>query len=51
MVVFTGKKHYVTKKLNDLRNRGYVIVRSHVHPDGSETYVMTQKILQKTRKL
>jgi hypothetical protein len=40
MVVFTGQKAYVTKKLRNLQGRGYVIIRSHRHPDGSETYVM-----------
>jgi hypothetical protein len=40
MVVFTGQKAYVTKKLRNLHGRGYVIIRSHKHPDGSETYVM-----------
>ena len=40
MKVFTGQKPYVTKKLRELHGRGWVIVRSHRHPDGSETYVM-----------
>ena len=40
MVVFTGQKYYVTKKLRDMQSRGYSIIRSHKHPDGSETYVM-----------
>ena len=40
MKVFTGQKSYVTKKVRNLHSRGYVIVRSHRHPDGSETYVM-----------
>jgi hypothetical protein len=38
--VFTGQKAYVTRKLRDLHGRGYKIIRSHKHPDGSETYVM-----------
>jgi hypothetical protein len=37
---FTGQKAYVTKKLRDHHKRGWAIVRSHKHPDGSETYVM-----------
>ena len=40
MKVFTGQKPYVTKKLRELHGRGWVITRSHRHPDGSETYVM-----------
>ena len=39
-MVFTGQKAYVTRKLRALQGRGWVIVRSHRHPDGSETYVM-----------
>lgn len=39
-MVFTGQKAYVTRKLRDLQRRGYVIVKRHAHPDGSETYVM-----------
>lgn len=38
--VFTGQKAYVTRKLRDHQRRGWVIVKSRVHPDGSETYVM-----------
>ena len=40
MVVFTGQKTYVTRKVRDYHGRGYAIVRSYKHPDGSETYVM-----------
>lgn len=38
--VFTGQKAYVTKKLRDMHRKGWAIVRSHQHPDGSTTYVM-----------
>jgi hypothetical protein len=38
--VFTGQKAYVTKKLRDLHGKGWAVVRSHQHPDGSATYVM-----------
>ena len=40
MVTFTGQKYYVTKKVREYHKRGYSIVRSHKHPDGSETYTM-----------
>jgi len=40
-MVFTGKPAYARKKLRDLQGRGWAIVRSHQHPDGSTTYVMT----------
>ena len=39
-MVFTGQPAYVRRKLRDLQGRGWVIVRSHKHPDGSETFVM-----------
>jgi hypothetical protein len=38
--VFTGQKAYVTKKVRDHQKRGWVISKSHKHPDGSETFVM-----------
>ena len=44
---FTGQKAYVTKKLRELQGRGWSIIRSHRHPDGSETYTMEYT---KTRK-
>ena len=37
---FTGQKAYVTRKLREYQGRGWVIVRSYRHPDGSETYHM-----------
>jgi hypothetical protein len=40
-MVFTGKPAYTTKKLRDLQRRGWVISRSHRHPDGTTTYVMS----------
>ena len=39
--VFTGQRAYVTKKVRDYHRRGWAIVRSHKHPDGSETFVMS----------
>lgn len=38
---FTGSPAYTTKKVRNLQGRGWAIVRSHVHPSGSITYVMT----------
>jgi len=32
---FTGQP-----RLRELQGNGWVIIRSHRHPDGSETYVM-----------
>ena len=40
-MVFTGKPAYTTKKLRNLHSRGWAIFRSHKHPDGSTTYVMS----------
>jgi hypothetical protein len=37
---FTGQPRYCVKRLRDLHGQGYKIIRSHKHPDGSETYVM-----------
>ena len=37
---FTGQPRYCVKRLRELQGNGWVIIRSHRHPDGSETYVM-----------
>jgi hypothetical protein len=37
---FTGQPRYCVKRLRQLQGQGYVIIKSHKHPDGSETYVM-----------
>ena len=39
-MVFTGKPAYTTRKLRDLQGRGWVIVKHHKHPDGTDTFVM-----------
>jgi hypothetical protein len=38
--VITGQPKYVDKKLNTMRKQGYVVQKSHAHPDGSRTYVL-----------
>lgn len=38
--VITGQPKYVDKKLDAMRKRGYVITKSHTHPDGNKTYVL-----------
>ena len=40
-MVFTGKADYTRRKLRELHGRGWAIVRSHAHPDGTTTYVLT----------
>jgi len=38
--VITGQPKYIDKKLNTMRKQGYVVQKSHTHPDGSRTYVL-----------
>lgn len=42
--VFSGKPAYANKRLKELRNSGYRIVRSREWPDGSTTYVMAYPV-------
>lgn len=37
---FTGQPRYCVKRLRELQRSGYRIIRSHKHPDGSETYTV-----------
>ena len=42
--VITGKPNYVTKKIAEQVKLGYVIDKKHVHPDGSITVRMIEKV-------
>ena len=43
-VVFSGSFRYVAKRLDDMSDIGYIVIRSKQHHDGKWTYVMEKEI-------